>query len=59
MTPKEAAQFLGISQSAVYALAAPRGPIPCVRPSLKGKRIIFDPADVQEYRMTTTSKGGA
>ena len=43
MNAKEAAAILGVSPRAVYALAAPQGPIPCYR---IGRTIVFDEADV-------------
>ena len=45
--PQKAAAMLGISRSQLYALAAPAGPIPCMR---IGRRVIFDRADLLEYR---------
>ncbi|NYT76515.1 helix-turn-helix domain-containing protein [Alcaligenaceae bacterium] len=45
--PQSAADMLGISRSQLYALAAPEGPIPCMR---IGRRVIFDRADLLEYR---------
>ncbi|TEA78686.1 DNA-binding protein [Allopusillimonas ginsengisoli] len=45
--PAQAARLLGISRSKVYTLAAPEGPIPCVR---IGRRVIFEMSDLMEYR---------
>src|SRR5690625_3252183 len=45
--PTKAADLLGISRSQLYALAAPTGPIPCIR---IGRRIVFDRKDLLEYR---------
>lgn len=49
MNVAQAAQLLGVSERTVYSLAAPAGPIPCIR--LPGvRRIIFDEADIRAYR---------
>ncbi|MAK54797.1 MAG: hypothetical protein CML17_02935 [Pusillimonas sp.] len=45
--PDQAARILGVSRSKIYDLAAPAGPIPCIR---IGRRIIFDMNDLMEYR---------
>ncbi|MBC7202546.1 MAG: helix-turn-helix domain-containing protein [Pusillimonas sp.] len=45
--PDQAARILGVSRSKIYALAAPAGPIPCIR---IGRRVIFDMNDLMEYR---------
>ncbi|MBP7991210.1 MAG: helix-turn-helix domain-containing protein [Rhodocyclaceae bacterium] len=52
MNIKQAAQVLGVSGRMVYTLAAPAGPIPCHR---IGRRIIFDPSDVQEFKTSCRS----
>ena len=45
ITAEEVAEMLGISRGAVYDLAAPKGPIPCVR---FGRRCIrFKREDIQ------------
>jgi excisionase family DNA binding protein len=47
ITADDVAEMLGISRGAVYDLAAPKGPIPCVR---LGRRCIrFNPEDVQAH----------
>ena len=47
ITAEEVAEILGTSRGAVYDLAAPKGPIPCVR---MGRRCIrFNHDDVQAY----------
>lgn len=40
LTPAEAAKRLNISPRALWALTAPRGPVPCVR---LGKAVRYDP----------------
>jgi excisionase family DNA binding protein len=52
MNIKQAAILLGVSGRMVYTLAAPAGPIPCHR---IGRRIIFDPSDVQEFKTSCRS----
>jgi len=47
--PRAAALILGVSKRQIYDLAAPHGPIPCYR---MGKRIVFDAADLQEYKQS-------
>jgi excisionase family DNA binding protein len=47
ITAEDVAEMLGISRGAVYDLAAPKGPIPCVR---FGRRCIrFNGEDVQAH----------
>lgn len=47
ITAGEVAKILGVSRSAVYDLAAPKGPIPCVR---LGRRCLrFNLADVETH----------
>ncbi len=47
MNAKQVAVILGMSSRAVYALAAPYGPIPCYR---IGRRIVFNEADVVAFK---------
>jgi excisionase family DNA binding protein len=49
VTAKEAAEFLGLSISAVYELVY-AGRLPHFRPSLKGGRTVLEESDVAEYR---------
>ncbi|MGE0800956.1 MAG: helix-turn-helix domain-containing protein [Lautropia sp.] len=42
----EAAARLGISKRMLYELAAPNGPLPCVR---IGRAVRFDPRDIEEF----------
>lgn len=47
ITAEEVALLLGVSRGTVYDLAAPKGPIPCVR---LGRRCLrFDIVDVEAY----------
>lgn len=47
ITADEVAKILGVSRGAVYDLAAPKGPIPCVR---LGRRCVrFNLADVETH----------
>jgi hypothetical protein len=47
VTAAEAAEALGMSERTLYALSAPRGPLPCVRPS---KRVVrYSPHDLQVW----------
>ena len=52
ITAEEVAKMLGISRGAVYDLAAPKGPIPCVR--LSRRCIRFSLADVEAYVQSCT-----
>lgn len=57
ITAEEVAEMLGISRGAVYDLAAPKGPIPCVR---LGRRLIrFKVADVQAHIVACTQSQAA
>jgi excisionase family DNA binding protein len=49
MTVREASKLLGVSASEVYHLVD-RGRIPHYRPSVSGRRIVLDEADVTAYR---------
>lgn len=44
---EQAADMLGISRRMMYDLAAPHGPVPCIRLSVKCVR--FNPDDVEAY----------
>lgn len=55
ITAEEVAKMLGISRSAVYDLAAPRGPIPCVR--IGRLCVRFSPADVEAFVQNCTHEG--
>ena len=50
LRPREAAKALGISPRTLWALSAPRGPIPCVRIG-PGKRqaVLYPVADLHEW----------
>ena len=52
MNAEQAAAFLQVSKRQVYTLAAPQGPIPCVR---IGKRVIFDEPDLMEFKLSCRS----
>ncbi len=66
LRPREAARALGISQRTLWALTAPRGPIPCVRIG-SGKRsaVLYRVADLEAWlaarssASTEPAKGGA
>ncbi|MCS7047344.1 MAG: helix-turn-helix domain-containing protein [Gemmataceae bacterium] len=45
LRPREAAQALGISPRTLWALTAPRGPIPCVRIGHGRRRSVLYPVD--------------
>jgi excisionase family DNA binding protein len=47
LTAREAAALLGISVRAVYDLAAPAGPVPCLR---FGRAVRFEHKDIKSYR---------
>jgi hypothetical protein len=47
ITVEAAAEILGISKRMMYALAAPHGPIPCIR--YTAKCIRFSPDDIKAY----------
>ena len=44
---REAALRLGVSARQVYDLAAPNGPIACMR---IGRRVVFEEPDIEEYK---------
>jgi len=59
LSAKAAAKYLGISQRTLWAITAPRGPLPVVK---IGARCLYDPADLKRYidaAKTTASSGGA
>lgn len=47
MNATEAATRLGVSVRQVYDLAAPNGPIACMR---IGRRVVFEESDIEEYK---------
>lgn len=47
MNAKQAALRLGVSARQVYDLAAPNGPIACMR---IGRRVVFEEPDIEEYK---------
>lgn len=62
MNAKEAAALLGVSARQVYDLAAPEGPIPCTRigrPGSKRPRVVFEQADIEEYKAQCRSTATA
>jgi len=46
LTAPEAARALSISPRALWALTAPRGPIPCVR---LGSRVLYSPDALRRF----------
>jgi predicted DNA-binding transcriptional regulator AlpA len=61
LRPREAAKTLGISARTLWALTAPRGPIPCLRIG-HGKRqtVLYPVAELQAWlsRQAEARKGG-
>ena len=50
LRPREAAQALSISERTLWALTAPRGPIPCVRIGHgKRKSVLYPVPGLQNY----------
>jgi hypothetical protein len=45
LRPRDAAKALGISPRTLWALTAPRGPIPCVRIGAGKRKTVLYPAD--------------
>jgi hypothetical protein len=45
LRPRDAAKALGISPRTLWALTAPRGPIPCARIGTGKRKTILYPAD--------------
>jgi hypothetical protein len=43
LRPREAAKALGISERKLWALTAPRGPIPCVRSGMGKRQMVLYP----------------
>jgi excisionase family DNA binding protein len=56
VTIREAATRLGISAAAVRALVR-SGVLPHYRPSLGGRRIVLDAADVERHRVASRREG--
>lgn len=56
LTAKQAAAAMQISERTLWAISAPRGPLPVVRIQ---SRVLYDPADLQRYVDAQKSKGGA
>lgn len=52
MNAQQAAEFLQVSKRYVYTLAAPDGPIPCLR---IGRKVIFDETDLMEFKLSCRS----
>lgn len=48
LTAEQAALQLGVSKRTMYDLAAPKGPIPCVRYTARCMR--FDEQDLEDYK---------
>lgn len=46
LRPRDAARALGISARTLWALTAPRGPIPAVR---LGRAVLYRPADLDAW----------
>ena len=61
LRPREAAKALGISPRTLWALTAPRGPIPCLRIG-HGKRqtVLYPVTELQAWltRQAEATKGG-
>lgn len=61
LRPRDAARVLGISTRTLWALTAPRGPIPCVRIG-HGKRqsVLYPVAELRTWlaRQTVKLEGG-
>lgn len=51
LRPREAARVLGICQRTLWALTAPRGPIPCVKHGngARGGLVLYRVADLDEW----------
>jgi hypothetical protein len=51
LRPREAARVLGICQRTLWALTAPRGPIPCVKHGhgARGGLVLYRIADLDEW----------
>lgn len=47
LSAKQAGAMLGVSSSAMYALAAPAGPLACFR---IGRRVVFEEKDVAAFK---------
>lgn len=55
LSAKEAAKHLGVSQRTLWAISAPRGPLPVVR---IGSRCLYDPVDLANYIDAQKTNGG-
>lgn len=59
LRPREAAKVLGISARTLWALTAPRGPIPCVRVGHGSRQMVLYPvAELQAWLSQQATKGG-
>jgi len=61
LRPREAAVALGISPRTLWALTAPRGPIPCLRIGHGGRKTVLYPVtELQAWlsREAEVEKGG-
>jgi predicted DNA-binding transcriptional regulator AlpA len=61
LRPRDAAKALGISPRTLWALTAPRGPIPCVRIGTGKRKSVLYPADALRAwlaQQTQTQQGG-
>lgn len=55
LSAKEAAKALNVSDRTLWAISAPRGPLPVVRIQ---SRVLYDPADLQRFIDAQKTKGG-
>jgi excisionase family DNA binding protein len=56
LTPRQAAKALSISERTLWAITAPRGPMPAVR---IGRAVRYLVSDLQEWIESQKQKGGA
>ncbi len=49
LRPRQAATMLSISERTLWALTAPRGPIPCTRVGGRGGIVLYRVADLDDW----------
>jgi hypothetical protein len=54
LSANEAAKYLGVSPRTLWAITAPRGPLPVVK---IGSRCLYDPVDLQRFINAQKTKG--
>ena len=56
LSAREAAAALSVSARTLWVVTSPRGDLPCVR---IGRRVLYDPCDLQDWIATRKEDGHA